>query len=178
MDWVIGGAQVLGALATAAALIVGYVQLKVNTGEIDRQRQEQTEAAIREQAVRVSAWHEELGKVTVRNASDLPIYEVVVSVIDQRDPTAAAPTQDFMSYSSVVATGDQTLLVNPTYMGMSFEPGAEISFRDASGRNWHRDGSGTLTEINQSPIDYYGLSRPVSQGPTTWPEDISFPTEG
>jgi hypothetical protein len=38
----------------------------------------------------------------------------------------------------------------------------ELAFRDSNGRNWVRDGSGVLQQIETDPLAHYGIDPPVS----------------
>jgi hypothetical protein len=108
------------------------------------------------QAVRVGAW---LGDITVngtnwpvaetgfivRNASELPIYDLTVwaslgPVLHRRSWTVAnvPPGED--------AQAQLPEEVRSGRVGHGYSPRPVIAFRDTAGRQWHRDADGRLRE--------------------------------
>jgi hypothetical protein len=45
--------------------------------------------------------------------------------------------------------------------GMMRRYGIELAFQDAGGCYWLRQGNGILKQIDQHPVDLYGIPRPV-----------------
>jgi hypothetical protein len=157
----------VGGLATAGALILTYLLLRVTRreqisqqGELARQQIEDRKA----QAHRVSGWSDHIEQVSasaehhvtvvVQNSSNEPVYSVRAAVGDSWDsghigfaeldlryvlPPKSCDRQTVPLDLGTTATGEY----EPT-------PPVELIFRDAAGRYWHRHRSGTLTEITKN----------------------------
>ncbi len=102
--------------------------------------------------VQYKAW------VTILNLSTEPVYEVIVSIVAFQGADRGAK---HIAFLSVVPPGSTPVVTDADYHGMCFHPSIEIVFSDVKGKNWVRSGRGELTEISQSPVDYYKLSRPL-----------------
>lgn len=157
----------LVSVGTVGALFLGFLQYRRNS-----QRSEQRLHT--EQAKDITAWVVSNNGVNawlaVSNQSKNPIYEVILTLVAFQGAGSidgkGVPI-DFREFLSVVPPG---LYYAHTHgnSGMSFHPSAHVAFTDSYGNNWARDGKGQLKEINQSPVEYFELPRPLG-----W----SFPLE-
>lgn len=135
------------------------------------------------QAERVSAWFEEgpdRGRpqsnnfvwqyVVLRNASESPVYNVVVTCVGLQgagplpkgeDNRGAYPCRCFVAALPPGLWG----VWLPTYgQGMSVVLAPEVAFRDAHGVSWVRRGNGTLERITSDPVTFYGVGLPCPWG--------------
>jgi hypothetical protein len=98
------------------------------------------------------------------NRSDEPVYEVVVTMVFVQgagwnlgeDYTGSG----LRRVLAVLPPGRWRVEVESGWAGMSRRPGVEVAFSDRSGVCWIRRSNGMLEEIDQLPIDHYGLPRP------------------
>jgi hypothetical protein len=115
----------------------------------------------------------------VLNASQEPIYEVVVFQVFVQG-TAPGSGERWMENRRRLA--EESIYIQPPYaVMMSLPPGhyettflgqdtgimmskpvSEIAFVDRSNTSWVRRSSGKLEQINERPIDHYGIERPVT----------------
>jgi len=142
-------------LATFGAFVVAFVQIN-NERQIRKNQERKSQAehisAYIAKEVEYKAW------ITILNLSSEPIYEVIVSIVAFQ---GANPGPKHIAFLSVVPPGKAHVVTDADYHGMSFHPSIEIAFKDVRGKSWVRSGSGDLTEISQSPVDYYKLQRPL-----------------
>ena len=142
-------------LATFGAFVVAFVQ-------INNERQIRKNQERKSQAEHISAYIakevEYKAQVTIVNLSTEPVYEVIVSIVAFQ---GANPGPKHIAFLSVVPPGKAQVVTDADYHGMSFHPSIEIAFKDVRGKSWVRSGRGDLTEISQSPVDYYKLGRPL-----------------
>jgi hypothetical protein len=163
------GELIVGA-GTIALAIFALAQIA-----IERRARRRTEHRV--QAEHISAWpHSYWGSSTdtslvLHNGSDSPVYRAVVSFVFIQ---GAAPHSgrelmanrdlvgQFVRTFAVIPPGRHFTTVPGGWAGMMRRPGVEIAFVDQAGVSWLRTAEGRLSEIRQEPVDYYGLSRPVS----------------
>ena len=147
-------APVLSSFGTIAAFIGLFVQIRKN------RKDEQFS-----QAKNISCWIDAdnptgsdnpLDKksetwIALLNDSNLPIYDVIVSVDDILSSEIGVG-DDRCSYCSVIPSGHYLVLTHPIdhYMNRIFN--ASISFRDSLGRSWTRSANGELTEVRKKTV--------------------------
>lgn len=148
----------LAALAFAAAATVAAIRVyRIESGRDriaaaeTRQREEQ---ARRSQAVLVSGWwggdphgRRPRAGALIRNASDAPVYQVTISVLDPVVPDSSAtlsvpvvPPSETPGFYPVPDAG-------PGSAAVQGEQRVELSFTDAAGLRWLRDQRGRLSEV-------------------------------
>jgi hypothetical protein len=162
--------ELIVGVGTVALAVFALLQIAVERGA--RKEQER-----RAQAVRVSAWpHSYWGStaqtvIVLHNGSDEPVYRAVVSFVFIQ---GAAPHSgkeliarwdlfgQFVRTFTVIPPGRHYTTVPGGWAGMMRRPGVELAFVDQAGVNWLRTADGELSEIHPEPVDYYGMSRPIS----------------
>lgn len=150
----------VGGVATAVALLLTWLLLRITRREQMAARVEQRRA----QAQQVAAWCDHVGPVsegglhevtvTVQNSSDLPIYSVMVAVGAEWSSTKVEHTELDLSY--VIPPKYKRKHTAQLQLGRlldgSYEssPPVEIIFNDASSdeRFWWRNRYGALTQLN------------------------------
>lgn len=160
-------------LITTAALIAAVVAAR-SVHRLERQRDEQArDDAARAQAVCVSGWcgqyfteldvnHEPINErwhMFVRNASELPVYDVDITFQFPSRVVGGEPAADaeWMERGQMgfpfVPPGDTTRCPLPDHMLGQVGPNdaghfrPSLIFSDAAGRHWQRDRSGILTSL-------------------------------
>jgi hypothetical protein len=144
-EWIGTGAEVFSALGTVGAFLLGFLLLR---GEQLREAERAADER-RAQASQISAWVEAHRRPDgtrevafhIRNASDMPIYEVELPL-----PTRPQeePAEEFIG---LVPPGQTTSRPAPAGWQRSYvepEP-VQIEFLDSAGRRWTRDEQGALT---------------------------------
>ena len=119
------------------------------------------------QAKQISAWvvsnEGQTAWLAVSNQSESPVYEVILTLVAFQgagDSIGINTPDEFRAYLSVLPTGKYYAKTMGN-RGMMFHASVAISFIDSSGVNWLREGDGSLYKINQKPVEYYNLSRPL-----------------
>lgn len=108
--------------------------------------------------------------VVLRNMSDAPVYNVIITCvgISGAGPNAEGEDNghDYPCRACVGILPPGTWYAwLPTYgSGMCVRTAPEAAFTDANGRSWVRRGNGKLEEIEAEPASFYGLDRPVAWG--------------
>lgn len=151
IDWGTAPAW-FGAIATSGALLItATVFLRQNTDRRTEQARRVScwpveETDLRTQTERGLAINPGSGqsvRVTVRNASELPIYDVIAWVrFNYLPDSGASGSQDRV----IVPPGDTDVWVDWVEFpegGLAGDPHVDLTFRDASGKRWQRlhDGS-------------------------------------
>jgi hypothetical protein len=172
-EWVAAVGQVVSGLATTAAVIVALWL----SGRDERIRARER---LRKQAEQITAWlipyegeqeHPHLVCVGLRlkNASDQVIYDLIAEIVAvqgaARDTGIGDTEERNRELGTLVGTlppGELTTRIETYGGGMFLRYGVEIAFQDAAGRYWLRRGNGLLKQIDQHPLDLYGIGRPVS----------------
>lgn len=158
----------IGAWGTA---VVGLLQIR-------NERHLRRTAARVHQASKISGWLIDAGSVpakgSLNNASDTPVFEVVVSLMAVQGRTLASRQnmpllpRPFRAYLSVLPPGCFliTLPSSGRAPGIQFE--LEVAFTDAVGHFWARRGNGALEELPVTPIELYRIPSPIDWDyPTT-----------
>ena len=146
--------------------MIALLTLAYNIGRDVRDRR-------KAQAMKIACWlgtdkplNKKIGDnkypITIYNASELPIYDVVVSadIVNQENFETQMLT-DTASYVQIVPPGIRVVLVPWQRWCMHTQFGGAITFRDCAGNWWRRDAVGNIKRSKKSNIDLYGLSRPV-----------------
>jgi hypothetical protein len=122
---------------------------------VDRERTDR-----RKQAARVSAWLDQVRSqrsetlpiyaFAVRNASDLPVYDVRLSTSMVTEQSVMAEAEDHIL---VLPPSDSPRLVPilDCKEGSSPASGVLLRFTDAAGVRWERNMMGVLKEISRGP---------------------------
>ena len=164
----------VGSIGVVGTLYLALVQIRAE----QRQRRADQHAALqrerRQQAERISGWPgnetAETTTLILLNRSDEPVYEVVASLVfvqgggARRGEDYRAGNLRPLSVISVLPPGRWRVDVHGNWHGMNRRPGVEVAFLDRAGIAWIRRAAGALEEVNQSPIDHYGLGRPQGMG--------------
>lgn len=144
-------------LATLGAAAAAVFAAKAYRAEVDRDRRAELDLE-QAQAARVAAWDDEIidlggqnqwgldsiPRVALRNASDLPVYDVVLFSYRYRcaEPTIRTPSGKWMV--GVLPPGAEPLRRLPIEDTEQDSHLYVMQFRDAAGRTWHRDLEGVL----------------------------------
>lgn len=165
-DWLILFAAVIAGL-------VGWQQIEDERNARKEAERDTLRLERRAQAEEIAAWQgvadsRSLMPVIISNSSQHPVYQAVVSRVAVEGSGAHTGRQ---IPEEIAFQEQQTVLVIPPgrtridfdvgFGGMGRVLGFEIAFKDQAGRNWVRYANGSLKEIEQRPIGYYGLDRPV-----------------
>lgn len=173
--WVLAVTTLLAFVAAAFAGLVAYQLLAVESARdlrAEEERAERRDADRRAQAARVTAWYgtwrsrsvfpqspmpdwPAYGAV-IRNASDLPVYDVRVAFCIGVDPAAGVDWRSGMRYSSpdlipVVPPGEERAEIPNQTRDQEAAGESEakwlvaLEFTDAAGHRWLRDPRGRLT---------------------------------
>lgn len=157
IDW----AAWFGSAGTIAAVGVAIAQI----GHEVRVRRRNEE---RSQAVRVSAWLDSDDRIVIANASDIPVYDAVATVVLlNRHPSRGedVPAEYFHHAFGVVPPGRWYLPTEGGWRDMSAIPGCELAFTDAARRHWIRRAHGDVEPVPADPATHYGMGLPVHTVP-------------
>ena len=164
----------VGSIGVVGTLYLALVQIRAE----QRQRRADQRAALqrerRQQAERISGWPgrdiTETTTLVLLNRSDEPVYEVIATLVFVQGGGARCG-EDYrsgnfrpLSVISVLPPGRWRVDVHGNWHGMNRRPGVEVAFIDRAGITWIRRATGALEEVEQPPIDHYGLGRPQSMG--------------
>lgn len=106
-------------------------------------------------------------RIVIRNDSDLPVYEVVATIVVTNG--AGCSKGEDLGFSclyrkilDLVPPGLHSVAIDMGgFYGMHRHPLVEISFVCAKGKCWVRRGDGVLDELDVSPFNYYELGLPI-----------------
>jgi hypothetical protein len=179
-----GVVAVYGAVLSTFTLVGQHRRDRLAEGEVQRQlRRDQSarEEAQRHQAEQVTAWlvpydgtekpgpGQMFAGLIVRNGSSEVVYQLIASVVSlqgtYRETRVGSPDIRFRSFIGQVPPGETKTAIDYGGSGMYRSFGVELAFQDAAGRYWLRQGNGLLQEVDQNPVDLYGIDRPVPWGP-------------
>jgi hypothetical protein len=106
--------------------------------------------------------------LVMRNASAQLAYEVVASLVAiqgaYRRTAVGEPIggeTDYRCFVGYLPPGEHRYKMSYGGHGMHLRFGVELTFRDAAGRCWLRLGEGQLKQIEQGPLEIYGIDPPV-----------------
>lgn len=178
--WIASIAAAAAAFGTVGTLIVVLAQLTRERAARAQLESESRAAKKREQAERISGWLGEqfLGmakpeasqqRIELLNASHEPVYRVVVYLvfIQGAGPRTGPDVEKAGNHGSrrslsVLPPGRHHTSVKRAPSVMFRRHGVELAFTDKAGVHWLRSADGALTNIDQPPSDYYGLSAPIN----------------
>lgn len=158
--------DVLAPIATVVLSLIVYHSNKVSEARETRRRQREEQLR---QPSKVAAWFSQdrcLNPVSLENASNMPVYEVVITFV-RTSGASCAKGEEFMGdnllrrkhallppgrYSLEAPLGD--------LLGGGAYPGVEIAFTCADGTNWIRRANGKLEQIEERPFAYYQITIP------------------
>lgn len=167
----------LTAWATAAAAIGTVGTLAFLVVQLMNERRAHDARSKRAQAEKVSGWigsdwmHQteetDAQRIELLNASGEPVYRSVVHLVFvQGGPQTGLEIDEqeagrFRVALLVIPPGRYYVEVPPAFHHMFRRHGVELPFTDRSGIHWLRSSDGSLREIEQAPVDFYGLGLPV-----------------
>lgn len=108
--------------------------------------------------------------VVLRNMSDAPVYNVIVTCVGISGAGPNAKGEDnghdypCRACVGILPPGTWYAWLPTSGSGMHVRTAPEAAFTDANGRSWVRRGNGKLEEIETEPVSFYGLGLPVSWG--------------
>ena len=151
------------AIGTVGTLIVAIWKL---TSGAKKDRDDRR----RHQAQQLTAWVDETnGLQIVSNRSGMPVYDAVLTfTINVSDGRQAPTGEEYYQHAfHTLPPGDWQLPCPKGWHGMGAYPGVELAFRDAGGQHWLRTSRGELKELDESPINYYGIGYPYGSNRLT-----------
>lgn len=168
----------IGGIATAAATLIAVYQAVKARQEAAAVRREAIDERRRAQARQVCVWlqtvlADDIGsRVRLDNQSTEPVYQVVIAAIgvDRAGRQIVAKADGSGDHAERPSKVESVIKILPPggyYLDdgwMESDSGAtgiEISFTDNGGIHWRRTVDGALTEISQSPMQYYEQGSPV-----------------
>lgn len=120
----------------------------------------------------IAAWleREPTGEtcIVIRNDSDLPVYEVVATIVVTNGAGCYKGEDLESSYQyrkilDLIPPGLHSVAIDMGgFYGMHRHPLVEIAFVCAKGKSWVRRGDGALDELDASPFNYYELGLPIA----------------
>lgn len=162
------GSLIVAAVSLHKASKAQELQNQINELEL-QVKEHDLEAINQEIAAKISSWiggeapakDDNTIPVTIANYSELPIYDVVVSIDIVDDHGAHSDySQDFTAYIYIVPPGCYYIYAPWHGFGMNKKFNSSISFRDAKGNWWFRDAFGNI-ERSSNSLDKYGIMRPA-----------------
>jgi len=167
----------LAGIATSVGVIISLYQ-------IHRDKRLRLKEEKRSQSTRLSFWYEEKrdradqptgGRyiwkaVVLRNMSDAPVYNMIVTCVGMSGAGPNAKGKDNGAYYpcrarvGILPPGTWYAWLPTNGPGMHVRTAPEAAFTDANGRSWVRRGNGKLEEIETEPVSFYGLGLPVGWG--------------
>ena len=161
------GSIIIAAVSLHKASKAQDLQNRVNELEL-QVKEHDLETISQEFAAKISCWIGEAPAkddntipVTIANYSNLPIYDVVVS-IDLVDDNGISSNynEDYTAYTYFVPPGCYYIYAPWHGLGMNKKFNSSITFRDANGNWWCRDAYGNIEQSSNS-LDKYGIIRPA-----------------
>lgn len=171
--WDVG--DVLGYYGSFLGAIATIIAVRLT---IDHENEIRATEEREHQARRISVWFKEhepervnsvlKRTVTLQNASETPVYNVVVTCVGKE---GAGPPHSGVDCGSeyknrccvsVLPPGLWEVDIPSSGGGMGVIVSLEVAFCDSVGLYWLRSGDGKIRGIDVSPVDYYGLGLPVS----------------
>lgn len=105
--------------------------------------------------------------IVIRNDSDLPVYEVVATIVVTHGAGCCKgedlePPYQFRKILDLIPPGLHSVAIDMGgFYGMHRHPLVEIAFVCAKGKSWVRRGDGALDELDASPFSHYELGLPI-----------------
>jgi hypothetical protein len=173
---------VAAAVGTVSAFVVAFLQIRTERRARQRLERQQAAQTHRAQAERVHAWisededDDEHTTIALLNGSHEPVYRAAVFLVfiqgagprTGREWLAQASHDEhppgYWCFLSVIPPGRSRTEIPGGWQILTGRPGLELAFTDGAGAHWLRAGDGSLTEIPQPMVEYYG----IEQQPVDW----------
>jgi hypothetical protein len=155
-----------------------------------RQDQLVMEEARRRQADQVTGWlveddgPKEFNRLfyglMLQNGSSQPVRQLIASVVGTQgsfrrtavgadyveEPSEIAITggihrHQYRLFVGLLPPGETKTRIEQPGQGTHRRYGVELAFQDAAGCNWRRQGDGILKQVDEHPLDLYGINPPV-----------------
>lgn len=159
------------ALFTIASFCLTIFVARRDTEHMNEQDERQKMAEKLAQPSSIAAWLERdptgESRIVIRNDSDLPVYEVVATIVVTNGAGCCKGEDLEFSYQyrkilDLIPPGLHSVAIDMGgFYGMHRHPLVEIAFVCAKGKSWVRRGDGTLDELDVSPFNYYELGLPI-----------------
>lgn len=156
--------------AIASFCLTVYVARR-DTRYLKKEDERQKMAEKLAQPSSIAAWleREPTGEtcIVIRNDSDLPVYEVVATIVVTNGAGCYKGEDLGSSYQyrkilDLIPPGLHSVVIDMGgFYGMHRHPLVEIAFVCAKGKSWVRRGDGALDELDVSPFNYYELGLPI-----------------
>ena len=160
--------QVICAFVTLCLTV--YVVLR-DTRHMNEEDERQKMAEKLAQPSSIAAWLERdstgESHIVIRNDSDLPVYEVVATIVVTNGAGCSRGEDLDSSYQyrkilDLIPPGLHSVTIDMGgFYGMHRHPLVEIAFVCAKGKSWVRRGDGALDELDDSPFSHYELGLPI-----------------
>ena len=142
-----------------------------DTSHMNKEDARQKTAEKLAQPSSIAAWleREPTGetRIVIRNDSDLPVYEVVATIVVTNGAGRSKGEDLESSYQyrkilDLIPPGLYSVVIDMGgFYGMHRHPLVEIAFVCAKGKSWVRRGDGALDELDVSPFNHYELGLPI-----------------
>lgn len=147
-----------------------YVVLR-DTRHMNEEDERQEMAEKLAQPSSIAAWLERgpTGEtcIVIRNDSDLPVYEVVATIVVTHGAGCSKgedlePPYQYRKILDLIPPGLHSVAIDMGgFYGMHRHPLVEIAFVCAKGKSWVRRGDGALDELDASLFSHYELGLPI-----------------
>ena len=162
------GSFIVAAISLHKASKAQDLQNRVNELEL-QVKEHDLEAISQEIAAKISCWicgeapvkDDNTIPVTIAKYSELPIYDVVVSIdIVDDNGFSSNYREDYTVYTYFVPPGCYYIYAPWHGLGMNKKFNSSITFRDAKGNWWCRDAYGNIEQSSNS-LEKYGIMKPA-----------------
>lgn len=183
---------IAAALAAIFAGLTWHKQKSLINEQLSELLSERAKRAMdeeRQQAMKISGWHEygralnEVSGATgseyylvMLNTSDEPVYDVMLTLVALQG-TSPMTGEEFKSddwaprrHFGVLPPGKFVAGFGTGWGHMGYRPGAEIAFTDRNGKHWLRRAGGALRSIPTNAREYYKMHGPY---PYSTPDSAS-----
>lgn len=162
------GVQVFCAIVSLCLTV--YVVWR-DTSHMNKEDERQKTAEKLAQPSSIAAWLErELTgetSIVIRNDSDLPVFEVVATIVVTKGAGCCkgedlGPSYQYRKKLDLIPPGLHSVAIDMGgFYGMHRHPLVEIAFVCAKGKFWVRRGDGILDELDVLPFNHYELGLPI-----------------
>ncbi|MFQ9230643.1 MAG: hypothetical protein ACLR3M_04660 [Collinsella sp.] len=159
------------ALFTIASFCLTIFVAWRDTEHMNQEDERQEMAEKLAQPSSIAAWleREPTGEtcIVIRNDSDLPVYEVVATIVVTHGAGCCKgedlePSYQYRKILDLIPPGLHSVAIDMGgFYGMHRHPLVEIAFVCARGKSWVRRGDGALDELDASPFSHYELGLPI-----------------
>lgn len=156
--------------AIASLCLTVYVARR-DTRHMNEEDERQKMAEKLAQPSSIAAWLERdstgESHIVIRNDSDLPVYEVVATIVVTNGAGCSRgedldSSHQYKKILDLIPPGLHSVTIDMGgFYGMHRHPLVEIAFICAKGKSWVRRGDGALDELDVSPFNYYKLGLPI-----------------